>query len=75
MTEPTVPTLDINQRVDWQPTGDGEFPFEAQVGGERWRIRVNDWPEEPTVYSLMVGRRAAYHFDDWPAQWVRPAEA
>ena len=56
----------INQHVAWIATDDGEYPFEAQVDGARWRIRVNDWPEDPTVYSLMVNTRAVHHFDNWP---------
>ncbi len=67
-----MPEIEINQSVTWQATGDGEFPFKAEVNGERWQIRVNDWPDEATVYSLIVGPRAIHHFDSWPSCWVRP---
>ena len=53
--------------VTWRATGDAEEPYAADVGGQPWRVRVNDWPDEPTVYTLLIGGREYRGFDDWPA--------
>ena len=58
--------------VRWRATGDAEEPYEARVGAQLWRVRVNDWPDEPTVYSLLIDGREHAGFDDWPAEvWGR----
>lgn len=59
----------FERRVRWTKTGDAEFPYRAVVEGEEWIIRVNEWPEDPTVYTLLVGDEA-YDFDEWPAEWA-----
>ncbi len=65
MTDP------FEQTIEWRRTPDAEFPYEAEVGGVTWRIRVNDWPDNPTVYTLLLGDRAL-DFNDWPKGWTRP---
>jgi len=61
----------------WQvrddPAGDRE-PWEAEVGGQRWRVRLNDFPEEP-LYTVIVDGREVASFNDWPACWTRPEGA
>jgi hypothetical protein len=39
--------------------------FVASVDGQRWTIRLNDFPEEP-LYTLFVEGRPILHFDEWP---------
>ena len=58
--------------IAWRETGDAEFPYEAQVNGERWVLRLNDFPEEE-MYSLLVDGREVERFNDWPKAWKRPA--
>lgn len=54
-------------------TDDAEFPYVARDGAREWTVRVNDWPEDPTVYTLLSGGREVLDFDDWPEAWERPA--
>jgi hypothetical protein len=57
--------------VRWTRTDDAEFPYRAEIEGETWTIRVNDWPDDPTVYTLLIGEEAT-DFNDWPGHWKRP---
>ena len=59
------------RKVVWTPTRDPIFPFGAEIDGHRFRIRVNDWPDSPTVYSLVASDGRAIDFDDWPTTWSR----
>lgn len=58
--------------VEWSKTGDGEFPYTAQVDGQKWLVRVNDWPEEPTVFTLLVDGKETLDFDGWSELWTKP---
>ena len=57
--------------IAWSATGDGEFPYEAHVGAERWEIRVNDFPAEP-LYTLRADGRDQLDLEDWPPAWTKP---
>jgi hypothetical protein len=59
------------RRVSWHPTGKGEHPYEAVVGGQRWVLRVNDFPAEP-MYTVLVDGVAVEDVESWPAGWERP---
>ncbi len=59
------------RRVLWAETSDTHFPYTAQVGGERWTLRINDFPDEP-LYTLFVGQRPLQDIEEWPSTWVRP---
>jgi hypothetical protein len=41
-----------------------------QVGGERWTLRINDFPDEP-LYTLFAGQRPLKDIEEWPSNWVR----
>lgn len=58
--------------MDWQRTGDPEFPFATQVKKKECIIRLNDFPEEH-LYTLVVNGVEVADFDDWPDKWSRPA--
>jgi hypothetical protein len=74
LPRPALPTPSAAQQrtLDWLPTGDAFRPFRAVVDGDEWAVSVNDWPDEPTVYSLWVNGREAFGFDGWPDGWSRP---
>ncbi|GIH25638.1 hypothetical protein Aph01nite_39480 [Acrocarpospora phusangensis] len=57
--------------IAWAHTGDGEFPYRADVGGDALTLRVNDFPAEP-LYTLIVNGHEHLDLDDWPRSWVRP---
>ncbi len=65
------PRYDL-QRVAWSETTDAEFPAEAWVGGQRWLIRINDWPDDPYMYTLLIDGREAMELESWPDRWIRP---
>ena len=41
------------------------------AGDQEWRIRLNDFPDEP-LYTLIVDGREIIHFNDWPQEWTKP---
>lgn len=51
--------------VSWTQTDGG---YQAQVGPERWTLRLNDFPDEP-LYTLFVNHRRVGDFSDWPQAW------
>lgn len=61
--------------VKWTKSDDAEFPYTAEVDGRGWTIRVNDFPVDPFVYTLLVEGDEVESFNDWPyPQWQRPDE-
>jgi uncharacterized protein YjaG (DUF416 family) len=60
----------LTREVAWDDTGDVDFPWSAQVDGARWRVRINDFPDEP-MYSLEIEGEVVGDFHDWPEQWGR----
>ena len=65
------PTDARTRSVQWRATGNGEFPYEADIESRRWTIRINDFPAEP-MYTLLVDGAEVETFDGWPPAWTRP---
>ena len=42
----------------------------AQVDGEVWRVRLNDFPDD-LMYSLLIDGQVVGSFHDWPETWSR----
>jgi hypothetical protein len=59
------------RRVAWRRTASAEHPYEAEVDGRRWTVRVNDFPAEP-LYTLLVDGESAEDLEAWPEAWQRP---
>ena len=59
------------REIAWDATGDVDFPWSAGVDGARWRVRINDFPDEP-MYSLEIDGVIVGDFNDWPELWTRP---
>src|SRR5258706_15908385 len=57
--------------IRWEPSGDGEFPYHAEIDGRSLTVRVNDFPVEP-LYTLLVDGAELVDLDDWPPVWRRP---
>ena len=68
MVDPADPR---DRPIDWRRTGDGEVPYDAELDGRRWAIRINDFPAEP-MYTLIVDGDEALTFDEWPVRWIKP---
>jgi hypothetical protein len=61
----------VTTALPWRATGDGEYPYRAEVNGHVYLIRVNDFPAEP-IYTLLADDDELADLDDWPAGWTRP---
>jgi uncharacterized protein YjaG (DUF416 family) len=57
--------------IAWQTTGDVDVPWVADVDGQRWTVRLGDYPEAP-MYALVVDGVEQGTFHDWPTTWTRP---
>lgn len=57
--------------VTWGRGPDAEWVFVAEVEGQRWQIRLGDFPAE-AMYTLVVDGEEVMSFDDWPGAWRRP---
>ncbi len=59
----------FNEPIEWKRSGDPGFPYYADVNGQQWKIKVNDFPEDD-LYTLMIGQKSV-NFNDWPVAWER----
>lgn len=58
--------------IEWEFCKTGPSRFKALVDGQRWEIRLNDFPAEPYIFTLVIDGRAVDDFNDWPATWTHP---
>lgn len=68
----TQPLLDdcFKQAVVWAKTDHAEFPYVAEINGHSWRLRINDFPEQP-LYTLFIDDQEIGNFDEWSLIWQR----
>jgi len=62
----------LNHLVMWQQTGDLFIPWNLQVEGQKWEVRINDFPDE-YMYSLLIDGALLGDFHEWPEAWDRGA--
>lgn len=60
----------LKQATAWVKTDRAEFPYTADINGQTWLIRVNDFPEEP-LYTLLIENQEIGSFDDWSPVWFK----
>lgn len=60
----------LERRVKWHLTGSPPEPLRAKAGRSEWRLRINDYPDEP-LYTLVVNGKESSSFDNWPEAWDR----
>jgi hypothetical protein len=63
----------LTEAITWRKTADPEYPFTSEVNGDKFVIRLNDFPSD-NLYTLLVNDKEAIDFDDWPDQWRRRLE-
>ena len=51
----------LAQPLSWNITGNVEVPWQTEVDGKTWQVRLNDFPDEP-MYTLLIGGEAAWGF-------------
>jgi hypothetical protein len=68
-----VPVRRIERAITFRATDDARYPYAAEINGERWSVRINEFPEDPSVYSLLIDGEIVEELMDWPAAWTRPA--
>jgi hypothetical protein len=61
------------RHINWKATGNGEYPYQVNIEGSEYVIRVNDFPEE-VFYTLIVDNVEQIHFDVWPSSWTKPSQ-
>lgn len=64
----------ITKRVSWTRTGDIQYPWCAMVSDRSWRIKINDFPDEP-LFTLVIEEKAIGDLEDWPKAWKRASAA
>jgi hypothetical protein len=60
----------LEQVVAWRQTGDSYIPWDSEVDGHRWQVRLNDFPDEP-MYTLLMDDAEVGDFNEWPQAWDR----
>ena len=63
-------TKRLRQVTVWRKTGDLNIPWDAQVPGHLWQIRINDFPRE-YMYTLIVDGEEIGDFNKWTDVWDR----
>lgn len=79
---PSAPTKAEEKRLGphlatplrWRETADPDHPWETEVEGQAWRIRLGDFPDE-LPYTLLVAGKPVGGLLDWPEAWRRGATA
>ncbi len=57
--------------VDWKAGRNAITPFEAEIDGQLWAVRVNDFPDYPHLYTLLCDGDEIGDFNEWPSSWKR----
>lgn len=65
-----------DEPVRWEaaPSGAAPVVYQARVGGRLWRLRLNDFPDEP-LYTLFDEGERVLDFTECPAAWTLPGMA
>jgi uncharacterized protein YjaG (DUF416 family) len=60
----------LAREVAWFAIHDAEHPWTAELDGQQWQVRINDFPDD-LMYTLIIDRRVVGDFHDWPQAWRR----
>lgn len=60
----------LNQKIDWQKSFESEYIFTAMIDGKLWKLRLNDFPEEPLCTVIWEGGQQ--DLDDLGEHWTLP---
>lgn len=62
----------LRASVTWAATDDAELQYRLTFEGRVCEIRVNDWPEYETVYSLLIAKEFVRDLPSLPDNWQLP---
>lgn len=68
-TTPALGAL-LARELTWEATDEVEYPWGTMVEGERWQVRLNDFPDD-FMYSLVIEGAVVGDFHDWSETWRR----
>jgi len=60
----------LARELSWDTTGNLDYPWATKIDEERWRVYLNDFPDD-FMYSLMMDGKNVGGFHDWPETWKR----
>jgi hypothetical protein len=60
----------LNKKVNWSGTADLENPWQADVEGENWLVKINDFPDD-YLYTLIINGLQIGKIHEWPVSWMR----
>jgi hypothetical protein len=60
-----------DRRIIWRTTGDPRTPWDTEMEGKTWKIRINEFPSDDHIYTLLVDGEDPVGFSEWPQTWVR----
>ncbi len=66
-----IETAVFEKPIRWEYNIDTDadtFPFKATVDSHSWKLRINDFPNQP-MYTLFIDNQPILTFDDKPATW------
>jgi hypothetical protein len=58
----------LTDAITWKKTADPEYPFTSEVNGDKFVVRLSDFPAD-NLYTLLVNDKETVDFDYWPEQW------
>lgn len=67
------PRSPLEVPVTFRPTENPEHPLEAVIDGEKWVLRLGDFPAEP-MWTLIIDGDEYSSFNEWPRRWIDPSD-
>lgn len=58
----------LSRAVHWRKTADVDHPWEADVDGRLWRLRLGDYPAED-LFTLIIDGRELGSLNEVPTSW------
>ena len=60
----------LTRKLSWRATNDVDHPWATEFAGEKWRVGLNDFPDD-LMYTLIINDAVIGKFHDWPEAWQR----
>lgn len=61
----------IKEKIKWDFTKNGIYPYFFKKNNMELKIRVNEFPAEP-AYTLIVNNKEITDLETWPKNWEKP---